>query len=258
MGHAATLFVSHGSPMLAVTHTPAHEFLDSLGAALPRPRAILCISAHWESGQPTASSAARPETIHDFYGFPDELYRLQYLAPGAPDVAREAVALLQAADIAALTDERRGLDHGAWVPLMLMYPQADIPVVQLSIQQPRGPAWHFRLGKALAPLAADDVMIMASGSSVHNLRDLDMAGNGRIASWAREFDDWIDRHIVAGDAEALLEYRARAPHAVRAHPRDEHLLPLFVALGAADGRAGKPLHRSFELGSLGMSAWGWD
>ena len=256
MARIGPVFVSHGSPMLALTPTPAHRFLRGLGESLPRPRAILCISAHWETEAPQLGSVDDPETIHDFSGFPPELYRLRYPAPGAPDLADEAAGLLGETGMDATIDPQRGLDHGAWVPLMLMYPQADIPVTQLSIQHHRGAAWHFDLGRALAPLCDDDVLVLGSGAIVHNLRDLRFEG-GEPDPWARDFEQYAHAAIVAGDAAALTGYRQHAPEARRAHPRDEHLLPLLVPFGAAGGRPGQALHRSFELGNLGMGAWGW-
>ncbi|MGE0152365.1 MAG: class III extradiol ring-cleavage dioxygenase [Reyranellaceae bacterium] len=256
MARIGPIFVSHGSPMMAVTPTPAHEFLRGLGRSIGRPRGILCISAHWETAVPMLGGAERPETIHDFGGFPAELYRLQYPAPGAPDIAEEAIGLLAETGIAAGLDPRRGLDHGAWVPLLLMYPAADIPVAQLSLQHHRGPAWHFDLGRALAPLCEEEVLVMGSGSIVHNLRGLDFAG-GEPQDWARDFEEWAHQAILRGDSQALTRYRHTAPGAAQSHPRDEHLLPLLVPFGAAGGKPGRALHRSFELGNLGMGAWGW-
>jgi 4,5-DOPA dioxygenase extradiol len=257
MARLGPIFISHGSPMLALNKTPAHEFLASLGAQLPRPKSILCVSAHWETPKPMASTAARPETIHDFSGFPEPLYRLRYPAPGAPELAQRAIGLLRESGIDAAPDQERGLDHGAWVPLMLMYPQADIPVTQLSIQFPKDAAWHLELGKVLAPLCEENVLVLGSGSAVHNLRALEFDAQGHVTPWAEAFEHWLDDVIGQGDFAALAQYRQRAPHAERAHPRDEHLLPLFVAAGAAYGRPGKLLHRSFEAGSLAMSAWAW-
>jgi 4,5-DOPA dioxygenase extradiol len=257
MARLAPIFISHGSPMLALTDTPAHHFLAQLGEQMPRPSAILCVSAHWETPLPTASTAARPETIHDFSGFPEPLYRLRYPAPGAPELARRAAQLLQDASIEAHTDAGHGLDHGAWVPLMLMYPKADISVTQLSVQFPRDAAWHLTVGQALAPLCEEDVLVLGSGSAVHNLRALEFGAGERITPWAQEFETWLSDAIARGDGAALADYRRQAPHAARAHPRDEHILPLFVAAGAGLGRPGKLLHRSFEAGNLGMSAWAW-
>ncbi len=251
------LFISHGAPTLPLEDVPARGFLSELGGTLERPRAVLAVSAHWETATPQVSAAERPETIHDFYGFPDALYRLSYPAPGAPELAARAVSRLREAGLQAATDPARGLDHGAWVPLMLMYPEATVPVTQISIQPELGPAHHFAVGRALAPLRAEGVLVLASGSAVHNLRDLawDAVG-GQPVEWARQFDAWLADRIDRGATEALLDYRQRAPHAVRAHPRDEHLLPLFAAMGAGGPEAsGRRIHASFTLGSLSMSAF---
>lgn len=256
MARIGPIFVSHGSPMMVLTPTPAHRFLRGLGQQIGRPRAILCVSAHWETEAPELSGVERPETIHDFYGFPQELYRLQYPAPGAPDLAEEALGLLAETGIPATLDPQRGLDHGAWAPLLLMYPEADIPVAQISIQQQRGAPWHFDLGRALAPLCEEDVLVMGSGSIVHNLRGL-RRDSEQPDAWARDFEQWTHDAILRGDPKALTQYRDTAPGAVQSHPRDEHLLPLLVAFGAANGRPGRALHRSFELGNLGMGAWAW-
>ena len=256
MARIGPVFVSHGSPMLALTESAAHRFLRGLGRRIGRPRAIVCVSAHWETDRPMLGGAAEPDTIHDFHGFPAELYRLRYPAPGAPDVAAEAAGLLTETGIAADIDDERGLDHGAWVPLMLMYPEADIPVVQLSIQHHRGAQWHVDLGRALAPLCDDSVLVLGSGSVVHNLRALGR-GDSPPAPWARDFEQWTHETIERGDAAELARYRDQAPGAVQAHPRDEHLLPLMAAFGASGLSPGMALHRSFELGSLGMGAWGW-
>ena len=251
------LFISHGSPMLVFEDIPARQFITGLGHQLERPKAILCISAHWETEQPTVSAAAAPETIHDFYGFPDELYRLRYAAPGAPALARRTVELLEESGIGGTTDGERGLDHGAWNPLLLIYPQADVPVTQLSIQVPLGPAHHARIGRALQPLRREGVLVLASGGAVHNLRQFHV-DREEPAAWAVSFDDWLADRIAAGDEQALTSYRQHRPDGRLAHPRDEHLLPLFVALGAGGGVAGRPLHRSFAHGSLSMAAYAWD
>jgi len=226
--------------------------MAGLGDEIPRPAAILCISAHWETEVPTVGGAARPETVHDFHGFPDELYRLRYPAPGAPTLARRVVELL--GDEAAV-DATHGLDHGAWNPLLLIYPKADIPVTQLSIQVPKGPGDHLALGRRLAPLRDEGVLILASGGAVHNLRQFHV-DRETPAPWALTFDDWLAQSIEAGDAAALVDYRTTRPEARQAHPRDEHFLPLFVALGAGGGK-GRALHRSFAHGSLSMAAYAW-
>ncbi|WP_244826346.1 class III extradiol ring-cleavage dioxygenase [Caballeronia sp. TF1N1] len=228
-----SVFVSHGAPTLPIDPSmPSGEFA-SLAETLPRPRAILMLSAHWGTTQPVASIAERPETIHDFHGFPRALYELRYPAPGAPDLARNAAALLGEHGIAASTMEH-GLDHGAWVPLLLMFPNADIPVAQLSIQPRLDAAHHFGIGRALRDLRRDGVMIVGSGQITHNLRMADFGARPEDADpRVDEFTHWFEARLADRDIDALLDYRARAPHAALMHPTDEHLLPVFGALGAA-------------------------
>jgi 4,5-DOPA dioxygenase extradiol len=251
-----SLFISHGSPALIGEDIPAREFLAGLGRELGRPSAILVASAHWETSAPRASTATAPETIHDFYGFPEALYRLRYPAPGAPAAATKAVELLRRAGFAADTDATQGLDHGAWSPLLLMYPKADVPVAQISIQPPLGAAHHLALGRALAPLRADDVLVLGSGGATHNLAALDRGAHGAPPDWAVAFDTWLDEKLTSGDDAALADYRRQAPHARMAHPRDEHLLPALVAFGAAgEGVKARRLHDSFAHGSLSMAAY---
>ena len=252
-----SLFVSHGAPTLAIEHNETVKFLSRLGAQLERPRAILCVSAHWTTSLPTVSAATMPETIYDFGGFPSELYRLRYAAPGAPDVASRVVGLLQAKGIESHVAPDRGLDHGAWVPLSLLYPSADIPVTQLSVQPHQSASAHFELGRALAPLRREGVLILATGSATHNLSRL--GGADAPPVWAVEFDAWLRQRITGGLYEELFDYRRRAPTADIAHPTDEHLLPLFVAVGAgaAEGSAvsGESLHEGWTWGSLSMAAY---
>jgi 4,5-DOPA dioxygenase extradiol len=250
-----SVFVSHGAPTLVMEDIPARHFMAALGRQLPRPKAILCISAHWETAAPMVSAAATPETIHDFHGFPDALYRLRYPAPGAPDLAERVVRLLGDAGIGGAIDASRGLDHGAWNPLLLIYPDADIPVTQLSIQSSLDPAHHAAVGRALRPLRDEGVLILASGGAVHNLRQFHV-DREMPAPWAVSFDDWLAERIVAGEEDALIGYRQTRPEAPLAHPRDEHFMPLFVALGAGSGK-GRALHRSFAHGSLSMAAFAW-
>ncbi|MGQ9365276.1 DODA-type extradiol aromatic ring-opening family dioxygenase [Azospirillum sp. ST 5-10] len=250
-----TVFVSHGSPMLMLeTASPGRDFLAGLGARLGRPRAILAVSAHWLTRRPMVSGAERPETVHDFYGFPDALYRLTYPAPGAPELAARVVGLLDAAGLPAGADPGQGLDHGAWVPLSLMYPDAGIPVAQLSVLPELDAAAHVALGRALAPLAREGVLVLGSGGAVHNLRALRRGVSGDPPAWAADFADWLDRAVAAG-GEALAAW-AEQPTARAAHPSDEHFLPLPVALGAAGpGARAERLHAGFEHGSLAMHAY---
>jgi len=228
-----------------------------LGRTLPRPRAILIASAHWETALPMLSGNPKPTTIHDFGGFPEELYRLQYPAPGAPQLAGEAVALLKDAGITAGVDGCRGLDHGAWVPLRFMYPDADVPVVQLSLQTELGATHHLRLGRALAPLAGDGVLIIGSGHTTHNLRDW-MANRRRHEPlrYAQAFAGWLHDRLAAHDTQALAAYRERAPDAVRAHPSEEHFLPLFVALGTAgEDATAERVVEGYEAGALSLDSY---
>jgi 4,5-DOPA dioxygenase extradiol len=254
-----SLFLSHGSPMLPLTEAPARHFLEGLAARLEQPRAILVASAHWETARPAVNAVAVNETIHDFRGFPRPLYALRYPAPGSPELAARVAALLGAAGLPADVDPARGLDHGAWVPLLLMYPEAEIPVLQLSLQPDLGPAHHLRLGQALAPLREEGVLVIGSGSFTHDLSEFrGRALEDPAPGWVTEFADWMDLAIIEGRTADLLDYRARAPFAVKNHPTDEHLLPLFVALGAG-GDAPRPqhLHASATHGVLRMDAYGF-
>jgi 4,5-DOPA dioxygenase extradiol len=250
-----SFFVSHGAPTLALDPGETGAFWRRLAAELPRPEAVLCVSAHWTSAEPAVSGAARNETIHDFSGFPAPLYRIAYPAPGAPALAERVAGLVAAAGFAATIDRARGLDHGAWVPLREMYPAADVPVLQLSVQPERDAAWHLRLGAALAPLRDEGVLVLASGGAVHNLRTIARDG-GPTPAWAQAFDDWLAAALAAGDAAALLDWQNKAPQARQAQPTAEHFMPLFVALGAAGaGAHGARLHSGFTLGSLSMAAF---
>jgi 4,5-DOPA dioxygenase extradiol len=253
-----SLFVSHGAPTLALDPGATGAFWEELGRTLPRPAAVLCISAHWMTSVPTLSRAERPETIHDFSGFPEPLYRIRYSPPGAPALADRAAELLRAAGLSPALDPARGLDHGAWVPLRSIYPAADLPVTQLAIQPRRDARWHFQLGEALSPLRRENILILASGGAVHNLRDLAWDGGG-TPDWARRFDDWLAEAIADGETEALLDWQRAAPEARRAHPSDDHFLPIFVALGAAGrGVRGRRIHQGFSLGSLSLAAFRFD
>ena len=254
MPRHSPIFVSHGAPTLVLEDHAARRFLMELGHLIPRPEAILAVSAHWETRTPTVSLAERPETIHDFHGFPAELYRIRYPAPGASAAARRAAQLLAEAGLDPETDPTRGLDHGAWAPLALAYPEADIPVAQLSIQPSRDPRHHMAVGRALAPLGDEGVLVLASGGAVHNLRQF-AVDRSRPAPWATAFDDWLADRLDSGATEDLAAYAER-PEGRLAHPSADHILPLFVALGAGGkGARGRALHRGFAHGSLGMAAY---
>ncbi|MDX2212008.1 MAG: class III extradiol ring-cleavage dioxygenase [Oculatellaceae cyanobacterium bins.114] len=250
------IFISHGSPELLLQAVPAVDFLKQLGTQLGTPKAILVISAHWLTQAPTISSAQNVSTIHDFGGFSPVLYQMKYGAPGAPALA-EQVSKALAPAFKVVVDGDRGLDHGAWEPLMLMYPEATIPVTQLSIQPRLGTHHHLLLGQALTQLREEGVLILASGAATHNLR---MFGAYDLhdppPDWVTAFDNWLAEAIARHDTEALVNYRQQAPYATQNHPTDEHLLPLFVALGAGgDNPQSTRLHSSFTYGILSMAAY---
>ena len=270
-----SLFLSHGSPMIALEPGAAGRFMQRLGpafdAAFGRPRAILAVSAHTEARAPVLLAAARHDTEHDFGGFPDALYRLRYDAPGAPGLATRVARLLAAAGTEATVLDQGGLDHGIWTALRHVYPGADVPVLPLALVTSISPARLFALGEALAPLAADGVLVLGTGSITHNLRlvfanrpraaadrhSADTAGDD-VAEMpeSRAFRDWFAERSAALDWPALFDYRRQAPHAALMHPTDEHLLPWFPAAGAG-GREAPPLrlHQGATLGCLGMDAY---
>jgi 4,5-DOPA dioxygenase extradiol len=252
-----TLFLSHGAPTLPLSRSPAHDFLAGLAATIERPKAIVVASAHWETERPQVNAVAVNDTIHDFHGFPRALYEMTYPAPGDAILAAHVLRLLADAGLPGTPDTVRGLDHGAWVPLLLAYPAHDIPVLQVSIQSHLGPEHHARLGAALAPLRAEGVLIVGSGSFTHDLRRFrGQAEDAPVQPDVTAFADWMDRAIRDGRRDDLLAYRSRAPHAVANHPTDEHLLPLYVALGAG-GPDTKPehLHNSAMFSILRMDAY---
>lgn len=254
------LFVSHGAPNMILHDSPTRRFLSDAGTHVPRPKAIISVSAHFASLRPAVVVDEKPAMIYDFGGFERELYSMVYPAPGEPALAKRVGAALTAAGHDTLLVENRGFDHGTWVPLKLMYPAADIPVVQLSVQPRRDPAHHYAIGRALAPFTREGVLVLASGSLTHNLHEA-FGGLGGLRpldepapAWVRDFADWIAEKVAAHDIEALLDYRARAPFGGRNHPTDEHLLPLFVALGAG-GPDGVRIHDSYNFGVLAMDAY---
>ena len=255
-----SLFISHGSPMTALQPGQTGMRLAELAAGLPRPRAIVVASAHWLGRTPLVSSAAQPETIHDFGGFPEALHRLQYPAPGAPELAQEVLGRLEDAGLQPQVDARRGLDHGAWVPLRYLYPQADVPVLQVSIQPLAGPAHQLALGRALAPLREQGVLLIGSGSITHNLQDWRAAQAGTEVPYLRPFVGWIEEKLLADDLPALLDYRRQAPFATLAHPTDEHLLPLYFAMGAAGGNGfgAQRIDAGVDMGFLAMDIYRFD
>lgn len=251
------LFISHGAPDLPLHPSLSRDFLSQLGAQLGKPKSILVVSAHWLTRVPTVSSASQVTTIYDFGGFSSALYRMNYSAPGAPQLAEKTDKLLTQAGFEIDVHSSRGLDHGAWEPLMLMYPEANIPVTQLSIQPHLGTSYHLQLGRALAPLRQENILILASGTTTHNLRAFGQyAFDATPPDWVQQFDDWLAAAIARNNIDALLDYRQLAPHAIQNHESEEHLLPLFVALGAGSEQTnGTQLHASFTYGVFSMAAY---
>ena len=253
-----TVFVSHGAPTLTLERVPARQFLVDLGSRYPSVRAVVCISAHWNTERPFVNTGKIHDTIHDFYGFPPELYRIEYPARGSPDLAMQVVDLLNAAGLACDVDPTRGLDHGAWVPLRLMFPRAEVPIIQLSIQQSLDPPAHVALGEAIRELRETGVLVLGSGGAVHPLGNpyASLGPGAPTDNWAKEFNAWLTDAVIRGDRESLVNYRTIAPYAVQAHPYPDHYMPLLAAFGAAGpGARGVVLHESWDLGDLGMGAF---
>ncbi len=251
----STLFLPHGAPTFALQPGAAGAAITGIADRLPAPRAVVIASAHWDTPTPRVGFSVRPDTIHDFYGFPEALYRLRYPASGCPEVAREVLAALEAASLDATADPDRGLDHGAWVPLMMLYPDADVAVVPVSIQSAAGTRGAWALGRALAPLTERGILVVGSGNITHNLMDYRTAVSG-APDYVRGFADWFAARLAEGDLEALLDYRRQAPDAERAHPTEEHLLPIFVALGAAgDAPLAERFHAGIQDRVLAMDAY---
>jgi len=252
------LFVPHGAPTFALRPGAAGAALARRAGRLGSPRAIVVVSPHWDTPVPTVGMAARPETLHDFHGFPAELYQIRYPATGCPEAAHEVGAALAAAGLQVEYDAGRGLDHGAWVPLRMMFPDADVPVVPLSVQSRGGPAHALRVGRALAPLRARGLLVLASGNVTHSLADYVAAvrGDGSTPAYVREFADWVWQRLAASDLDGLLAYRRSATGASRAHPTEEHLLPLFVALGAGgEDFVAERFHAGIDDYVLAMDAY---
>jgi 4,5-DOPA dioxygenase extradiol len=235
------LFVPHGTPTFALNPGAAGAAMSEVAQKLSPPRAIVVLSPHWETSILTVGTATKLETIHDFDGFPAELYQLQYPATGCPEVAHEVAAALRAADFEVVQDKQHGLDHGAWQPLRQMFPDADVPIVPLSMQTHTGPEHAFRVGQALAALADKNIWVVASGNITHNLWDWHVAAStgGQTPAYVARFADWVQAQLNANDVTALFNYRQLSAEGRQAHPTEDHLMPLYVALGAA-GEGAQP------------------
>jgi 4,5-DOPA dioxygenase extradiol len=252
-GPLPVLFLSHGAPDLALASRPAARFLRRLGQALPRPERIVVVSAHWSTAPVGVTGALRPGTIHDFYGFPDPLYDLEYRPPGDPALAELIAGTLNGAGIETRIDLRRGLDHGAWVPLLLLYPEAEIPTVQVALP-PGGVGALLPFGQALGALRDGRTLLLFSGGTVHNLRAIDPSG--ATAPWAARFERWVHERVEGGELAQLADAARHTPDFSLAHPTFEHLAPLFAAWAAGDpARPGRSLFSGFEYGNIGMGCF---
>lgn len=255
---APVFFISHGAPSLALEPGQLGANLRAIGQQIPGLKAVMVVSPHWQTPSLQVLTTPFPETIHDFGGFPAALYQLQYPAPGQPELAAEVMRLLAQAGWPVSADAHRGLDHGAWVPLWHLLPQANVPVFQVSMPHDLDAAGALALGRALAPIRDRGVMIVGSGSLTHNLYEIQPA-DAPAEDYVVEFAHWIRHAVRRADVDALLDYRRLAPHAERAHPTQEHFLPLLVALGAShEAEAAQVIAGDITYGVLSMesSVWG--
>ena len=257
-----SLFISHGGPNIILDDTPARDYLKSLPSLVGRPRAIVVASAHFETDGPVVVTDPHPEMIYDFGGFPDELYRIVYPAPGEPELAMRIARMLEDAGLQPRIAPKRGYDHGAWTPMLLAFPQADIPIVQVSIDPRRDARYHYALGAALAPLAAEDILLIGSGHITHNLRAVfgamrqGLAADPAMATKVKAFTEWFANRFAEGDREAILDWRRLAPNVAENHPTDEHLMPLFFAYGAGGANArAERAHDSRQMGFFAFDSW---
>jgi 4,5-DOPA dioxygenase extradiol len=250
------LFISHGAPTYALEPGLAGAQLAALGRTLARPAAVLVVSPHWMTHGLRVAVSEQPSTLHDFGGFPAPLYELRYPAPGHPALARRAIELLAAAGWPVAADDRWGLDHGAWVPLLHLLPRAEVPVFQVSMPHDLDETAALLLGHTLAPLSDEGVLIVGSGSLTHNLHEVRF-GDTTAEPYAQAFVNWARQAVLAHDAPALRQMRSQAPHAARAHPTLEHYLPVVVAIGAARGRRPTVLEGGMRHGVLSMESYGF-
>lgn len=258
MKRAPALFVSHGSPLFAVERGLLGAKLAEFGQHLDNLDAVVAVSPHWSTDSLQVGANAQPETIHDFGGFPAELYELQYPVAGSPAIAEQVGKALQDAGLAARLNPGQGLDHGVWVPMMHLRAKADIPVIPVSLPVNATPASALAVGQALSPLREQGVLVMGSGSLTHNLAEFRGSHQQQAASYVMEFTHWVRAAVLNHDIESLLHYRTMAPHAARAHPSEEHFLPLFVSLGAAlQDDATEVLATEVRHGMLSMESYAW-
>ena len=260
-----SIFISHGAPDIVLRETPARDFLSELSTISGLPKAIVICSAHFETNGTAVVTDPNPEMIYDFGGFASELYEMIYPAPGEPALAARVAQMLEAAGIDVQTVECRGFDHGVWTPLMLAFPDANIPIVQISVDPDRDAQYHYALGAALAPLRDENILIVGSGHITHNLREVFSVMRGRptsderLAEKVEAFTGWLSEKLSAGDTRAILDWKNQAPFVAENHPTDEHLLPLFFAYGAGgDSAKSRRAHHSVEYGFFTNDSWVFD
>lgn len=250
-----SLFLAHGAPSIVLEEHGYTDFLKRAAQAMPTPKAIVVFTAHWEDRIQQISSVSQYETIHDFYGFNPKLYEQTYPANGSSELANDIAVLFGDQHIDCELDTKRGLDHGSWSVLKLLYPNADIPVVQLSVNPALGSAQQYAIGKALAPLKEQGVLIIGSGGTVHNLREVNFHAN-ETEAWANQFEEWLGEVLTNWSLDDLFTYESKAPYAAAAVPRAEHFIPLLLAMGAGDqDKQAALLHKSFQYGTLSLTAW---
>lgn len=233
-----SIFISHGAPTIVMEASPARDYLASLGEQIDRPKAIVVMSAHFEASGPTVVADPAPEMIYDFGGFPDEMYRMVYPAPGEPALARRVAGMMEQAGLKTTVLDKRGFDHGTWTPMMLAYPDAEVPIVQIAVDPNRDANYHYEIGKALAPLAEEGILLVGTGHITHNLRAVfsimrsGEAADPEMVKKVDAFTGWFAEKFSENDTRAILNWKEHAPFAAENHPTDEHLMPLFFAYGA--------------------------
>jgi 4,5-DOPA dioxygenase extradiol len=250
-----TLFISHGGPNIVISDTPARHYLETISDRIPAPKAIVIVSAHFETHGVTVVTDPRPEMIYDFGGFAPELYKMIYAAPGAPELAERVLTRLEQAGLDPARLGKRGYDHGTWTPLKLAFPQANIPIVQVSIDPNRDAAWHYAVGQALSPLREEGVLLIGSGHITHNLRAFfsvmrrGAAPDPSLATKVNAFTEWFEERLAANDKASILDWKNKAPFPAENHPTDEHLMPIFFAYGAAGEKVrAERVHDSVDHG----------
>ena len=246
-----SIFISHGAPTVVLEDNPTTKFFKQVSKLFPTPKAIIIVSAHWETKQHRITSALKPATIHDYYGFPEELYMLAYPASGSPELAQKIKFLVENGEM----DSDRGFDHGAWNPLYLMYPKADIPVVQVSLKMGEGAEHHYKLGQKLKEFADNGYLVIGSGNLTHNLREAFAGSHSTTPTWVSDFSEWVSDNVARNNIDELLNWKQHAPFAKQNHPTDEHFMPFFVALGAGANNQAQRLNKVVDYKVLAMDSY---